>query len=123
MDCKWLLLVPFFRDAYIGAIACTAAENMDLKVENYSLWLACADIAVATGTWAFAMFKLPYIELVLACIILIYLLLTVIVRYYMLKLHTRHALWKSILSLIPLVMFYMSFKLNSYAEEAWEESR
>ena len=123
MDCKWLLFIPFFRDAYIGAIACTAAENLNIKVENYSLWLACADIAVVLGAWAVVMFKLPYIELILVCAVLIYLILIVVVRYYLLKLHTEHAFWKSLLSLVPLVLFYMSFKLSSYAEEAWEESR
>ena len=123
MDGKWLLFIPFFRDAYIGAIACTAAENMDLKADNYSLWLACADAAILLGAWATLMFQIQYIELILACAIVIYALLIVIVRYYMLKLHTRHSWLIALFSFVPFVMFYQSSKLNSYAEEAWEESR
>ena len=117
-----MLFIPFFRSAYIGAISCSAAELTELKSDNYSVWITAVDIVISIGVWAWYITHMVWVSILLAMALALRVLLVIVSNYYLFKLHSKHpGIW-AIFSVLPLVLFVKSLKLQSYADEAWEES-
>lgn len=112
MNGKWMLFIPFFRSAYIGAISCVSAEEQELKADNYSVWMVSLDVAIAVALWVTAMHPGVIMYLFLGFTLFFRWLLSVVSSYYMLRLTSKHPGLLSVFSAFPFVLFGQSLRLE-----------
>lgn len=112
MSGKWMLFVPFFRSAYIGAISCVSAEEQGLKADNYSVWAVCFDVAFMASLWITLMKPGVITYALLGSTVFFIWLIGVVSSYYMFKLTAKHPGLLAILCMFPFVLFGQSLKLE-----------
>lgn len=119
VESKWLLLLPIYRDMFMGIVANVAAEEIHREHPDYAVYQSILSSVAACVLIVYAFYPTTIIAMLAAFACILCVIVRISINYLLLSLHSMHAGVLSLFSWLPFMMFIYSVMLKKFEEESY----
>lgn len=110
---KWMLLLPFYRQAYVGLIANAYAHEMGFEEqEDHSTYEVMIFAAEAGSLLLWWFCRTIYVGLIVAVVFILRAIIRFSTNLVLFQYHCKHPVFTALCSAMPGVLLYQASKME-----------